>query len=108
MVKIGKQESELVIPSIIPFIIPFFQFKDRLCEHLKMDSSPYLIVPMCCPQQGSGENSCAIHVVNNMYRTLFENRDIDILKECHSVLKNDSFRRDLCENWSPIAPDVLL
>ena len=52
---------------------------------------------MCCPQQGSGENSCAIHVVNNIYRTLFENRDIDILS-----------RRDLCENWGPIAPNVLL
>ena len=24
-------------------------FKDHLCEHLKTDSSPYLIVPMSCP-----------------------------------------------------------
>ena len=43
------------------------------------------------------KNSCAIHVVNNMYCTLFEIRDIDIIS-----------RRDIFENWSPIAPDVLL
>ena len=47
-----------------------------------------------CEQQAPGENNCAIHVVNNLYRSLFNNDAKDVLTG-----------KTLSPEWFPTDPD---
>ena len=66
------------------------KFKERMSKHFNVPPEAYEIRNVAYPQQSPGENTCAIHVVNNMYRVLFKVSDKYVL-----------FRWNLSEQWVP-------
>ena len=65
------------------------QLKDCL-SRVNFVGTGYSIAHIDCPQQRIGDNGSALHVVNNMYRTLFK-RTSDIIS-----------RKDVSETWTPL------
>ena len=59
-------------------------FKERMSKHLNVPPEAYEIRKVASP----GENTCAIHVVNNLYRVLFKVSDKDVL-----------FRWNISKQW---------